>query len=249
MMDLGPEARRVLELANAARTPSKQDKARVAGRVAIALSVSGAAASTLAVARAAAGTSSISAKSAAGYAMAKWWLGGTALLSAALGGYLALSNVESRTQPRASLGAAANAGAPQQRPLEPAAQRPAEHVEAPLPSLPDHISGRASVKVRSEQRRAARTATPDSMAVELELLHRAQAAWRGGEARHALALLHEHRERFSRSPLGLERDALEVLTLCEVGERARAQRLARVVLRRAPSSPMRTSIEESCAFK
>jgi hypothetical protein len=74
-------------------------------------------------------------------------------------------------------------------------------------------------------------------------------AWRAREAAGALALLNEHRARFPHSTLQLERDALQVLTLCELGKTADAARLARSVLAAAPHSPLRASLEESCALK
>jgi hypothetical protein len=93
------------------------------------------------------------------------------------------------------------------------------------------------------------SAPSDTLAAELDLLHRAQVAWRSRDAASALALLNEHRARYPRSTLQLERDALQVLTLCELGQQAEAKRLAGSVLSRAPHSPLRASLEESCALK
>jgi len=52
--------------------------------------------------------------------------------------------------------------------------------------------------------------------------------------------------RYPHSVLALERDALRVFALCSLGQRAQARPLAADLLRRAPGSPLRTSVEESC---
>jgi hypothetical protein len=238
MMDLDPEARRVLELARAARTPSIEDRDRVEKRLALALSMAAVAAPATAVAAKTIAGSGL-AKGATGFAAIKWLMGGGALLAAAVGGYVSLA-----------------------RPVAPHAAKPAkvaQHVEAPAvePELPvaepalaaaeEAPSEASPVPARAERKRA--RAKRDPLAAELTLLHRAQTAWRGGEAASALGLLREHQQRFPRSDLALERDALQVLTLCELGQKAQATRIAQKLITRAPSSPLRTSIEESCALR
>jgi hypothetical protein len=122
---------------------------------------------------------------------------------------------------------------------------PAEQAIAPATANDSARAPRAPALARSERtRKAARTA----QASELDLLHRAQSAWRSGQARNALGLLDEHRTRFPRSALGIERDALRALSLCEIGRRAEAKELARKVLAREPRSPLRAALEQSCAL-
>ena len=236
-MDLSPDARRVLRLANEARTPSEQDKARIARQLGLAVGVS---ATALAVGSAHA---SASVKAAAGVAMWKWVALGSALLSAVLGSYLLAAPHASTASPHGPpMAQGANARGPSLS-------------AAPRPAI-DEVVQRAPVREPTrarEPREARKPRAPGSEAAaldaELALLHRAQRAWREGEPLTARALLRAHRRRFGASALALERDALLVLTLCELGERAQAARLARQLLLRAPHAPMRTSIEASCAFE
>jgi hypothetical protein len=121
---------------------------------------------------------------------------------------------------------------------------PVEQAIAPAAANDSARPARAPALARSERtRQAARTA----QASELDLLHRAQAAWRSGQARSALGLLDEHRARFPRSALGVERDALRALSLCELGRDGEAKALARKVLAREPRSPLRAALQQSCA--
>jgi hypothetical protein len=243
MMDLDAESRRILELARAARTPSDVDKARVERRFAMALGLSAAAASVAPAAHAAQGASAV--KAATGMAALKWWLGGSALLAAAVAGYLSASARSPQTAaPVSSARAVATTSAP--RAAEPIAEPesvPAQPTVMPTPAEPGH---EPALRHFEHHRRNPRG---DSLAAELDLLHRAQAAWRAREAGSALLLLDEHRARYPRSALGLERDALQVLTLCELARKDDAARLARSVLTRAPRSPLRASLEQSCALK
>ena len=241
MDDLDPEARRVLSLAQEARTPSAEDKARVEKRLLLALGAAAVAAPTAVAAKSAVGAGAL--KGGSGLVALKWWLLGSAfMVVAAVGGYAALSPSEAPTKiVRSSPSTRAQpvpspALAPQPEPeLE---QAPAE---ATVPA------GESEPRL-PKPRKPAR-ASGDPLATELALLHRAQSAWRTGQAQEADALLREHQRRFPRSALALERDALRVLTLCELGQKPRAERLARQLLARAPSSPVRASIEQSCALR
>jgi hypothetical protein len=318
MKRLDPEARRILELASAARTPSEQDKARVARRMAVAVGATASAAVTLNVAHAAKISSAGKWASIAG--VSKAWIGATALLATALSGYVVWSNAaatpansharvvatplraagagvsarESRLQapavpltaalarpansampaPRTTGNSAASAiptldaaastrptidGVPASQNSVPATRATTNHVPATrattnhvpatraTPGAPASAHAALQPTLATDERpQSAASVTLDA---ELDLLHRAQMAWRAREAAAALALLNEHRARFPRSTLQLERDALQVLTLCELGKTAAAARLARSVLAAAPHSPLRASLEESCALK
>jgi hypothetical protein len=238
MMELDAESRRILELARGARTPSEEDKARVEHRVAMALGLSAAAASLAPVAHAASGAGA--AKAATGVVALKWWLGGSALLVAAAASYLSLSSHAPQTVQRAPK-PEAHAAAPTSVPTV------ADPV-APLTAVPAQVEPSQEPAARHFEHRR-RNPHGDSLAAELDLLHRAQGAWRAREAGSALSLLEEHRARYPHSALGLERDALQVLTLCELSRKDDAARLARSVLARAPRSPLRASLEQSCALK
>ena len=255
-MELDAEARDLLLLARDARTPSAEDKARIERRLALALGASAAAAVSASAAPAAASTS-LAAK-AGSAALLKWTLLSCAVITAGAAGYVLLSPAPV-PQHAAAAGKA--------RTAVPAA----EPIPAPVPdsdsdsvsvsgSDSDSVSGSGSVsgsapKASAEPTRAAhraahpRTNSEAALRDELELLHAAQAAWRAGDAPRALTLTAEHERRHPHSALGLERDALRVLALCDAGKPQEAKRLARSWLARAPSSPLRASIEASCAAK
>jgi hypothetical protein len=243
MMDLDPEARRVLELARDARTPSEVDKERVARRLAAGLGLSVAAGAAGAAAAQGAGA----VKSAGAAVALKWWIAGGAIVAATLGGYAALSG-----GPRDDAGrepARATTHAPSVQTVQPKTAEPV--VAAPVTETvaraePAAGSAREPVVRPSHRRRAGVAATSPA---ELELLHEAQAAWRARDARGALSLLVAHRERYPRSTLRSEREGLEVLSLCELGRKTEAARVARRLLERAPKSPLRAAIEQSCALQ
>jgi hypothetical protein len=89
--------------------------------------------------------------------------------------------------------------------------------------------------------------TPDPLLAELTLLRQAQKALRDGAPRRALELADQHAKLYPGSQLGLERGALRVFAFCALGRRAEAHALATELLAAAPRSPLRTSLEESCA--
>jgi hypothetical protein len=86
-----------------------------------------------------------------------------------------------------------------------------------------------------------------TLPAELDLLHDAQSQWRVGNAAGALALLETHRKRFPHSQLAAERDALTVLSLCRTNRTSEARAVAKRFLQTTPRSPLRTTVEESCA--
>jgi hypothetical protein len=244
-MDLDRDARRILDLASDAHAPAAQDKARMERKLAAvlgggALAITGTAATGTATAGAAASapaagggaSTAVSGAKAASSAALKWWIS-AGVVAAAVTGYIGLSSPTS---------------APVAKPRAPAplvvAPPPAPATAEPLPAnVP------ASEPVPAARNRVPRKQPAATLSEELELLHRAQTAWRAREASAALRLLDEHHSRFPRSQLRLERDGLRVLTLCELGQKAQAAALAKKLLERAPRSPLRTTIEESCALK
>jgi len=90
---------------------------------------------------------------------------------------------------------------------------------------------------------------PDPLLAELGLLRQAQQALRDGSARRALELAEKHAALYPRSQLALERGALRVFAFCALGRKADARALATELLAAAPRSPLRTSLEESCATR
>ena len=249
-MDLDRDARRILDLASDARAPAAEDKARMERKLAAvlggsALAITGTAATGTATAGAAAtapatggaSTAVSGAKAASSATLSsvtlKWWIS-AGVVAAAVTGYIGLSSPTP---------------APAAKPRAPA---PLVVAPPPAPAMVEALP--ANVPAPAPAVPAARNHTPrkqpaTTLNEELELLHRAQTAWRAREAQAALRLLDEHRSRFPRSQLRLERDGLRVLTLCELGQKAQASALAKKLLERAPRSPLRTTIEESCALK
>ena len=240
MMELDPESRRILDLARSARTPSAADKARVERRFTLALGLSAGSASAAASAQTASHLTA--SKSAASAVVLKWWAGSGAVLAAAVASYAALGPTAAPRPVATPPAAAAQiANVPAQTTL---AAQPQPTAAEPV------VSAREQPAPAARQVESRRAAEPrPSLAAELELLHRAQAAWRAREAARALAIVDEHRTRYPRSELRLEREALQVLALCELGRKRDAARVARALLTRDPNSPLRASIEQSCALK
>jgi len=238
-MDLDRDARRILDLATDARAPAAQDKARVEQKLAAMLGVGVMAAAPTIASEAAHGASTVlsGAKAASSTAL-KWWIASAVIVSAVTG-YVALSSKPQgpvQAPPVTSKLVEASLVVPAPAPA--IDEAPQEH--APMTAAPERPARIATTK---------KHAAAGTLGDEIELLHRAQAAWRAHDAAHASALLDQHRTRFPRSELKLERDGLRVLTLCELGHKPEATALARRLLERAPRSPLRATIEESCALK
>lgn len=249
-MDLDRDAQRILDLATEARTPAAADKARVEQKLAAMLGVGVIAATPAIVTEAAHGASAAAGgATAAGGAALKWWIASAVIVSA-LTGYVALSSkpaapVQTQTQTQTPPKASNAIAAPQVVPAPAVDETLAPAVDdAPAPEALTPERPTRAVSASAKKRAAAST-----LGDELELLHRAQSAWRAKDAAQAMTLLDQHRARFPRSELKLERDGLRVLTLCELGRKAEATSLAHALLERAPRSPLRATIEESCALK
>jgi hypothetical protein len=89
----------------------------------------------------------------------------------------------------------------------------------------------------------------DPLLAEVSLLQRAQRALRGGQPREAMELASRHATLYPTSQMALEREALRVFALCALGRKGEARTLARELLAQAPTSPLRASLEESCALR
>jgi RNA polymerase sigma-70 factor (ECF subfamily) len=89
----------------------------------------------------------------------------------------------------------------------------------------------------------------DPLAAELTLLHAAKEAWQEGRAQSALDLVQKHARLYPHSQLASEREALRVFALCGLGRTGEARDAATMVLAKAPGSPFRSAIEESCAMR
>lgn len=233
MMDLDPEARRILELTREARTPSARDRARVDRLLGAALALGSA------TAHAASGGA---ATKVVGTAAAIKWTG-IALLAIGSAGYVGW-RVSHRAPPPSQVVAVAPAAAPPEAPAPIGAGVAAGEPDPAATAEPREEAGslRGGAAPHSSRAKGSEATLPE----ELDLLHDAQSKWRAGNAAAALSLLSEHRKRFPRSQLASERDALTVLSLCATNRAAEARKLARRFLQAAQRSPLRTSVEESC---
>jgi hypothetical protein len=201
--DLNPGARRVVELARAARTPGDSDKRRVRQALAFGLGA--------AVAGASSGTAIASAAKAGALVGLRGILAALLVVSTGVGTFVWVRGHET----------------PSALPTIVTPRAPVAPIITPLPAV----------------------ATPDPLLAELTLLRQAQQALRDGSARRALELAERHAALYPRSQLALERGALRVFALCALGRKTDARALATELLAAAPRSPLRTSLEESCATR
>jgi hypothetical protein len=231
VQDMNPEARSLLQLARQAQTPTAEDKARV--RAAIGLTVAAAVPTGAAIAVAKAGGV---AGLFAGFRVA---LPAILVASVSVGGGAyywytmsprATRHVEVKSAPPAF-------ERPVALPTTEVAPKLAPEVSAPPPVSP-------SV---GEVRPAATAPSQDPLLAEVTLLRRAQHAWQSGKPQLALELAQQHARAYPHSQLAVERDAVRVFAFCALGRTLEARTLASDVLARAPGSPLRASIEESCA--
>lgn len=223
MSDVRPHGRVLIEAALRERSPTARDRERV-----LAALLSGAALTTTATAAA---TPTLLAKLTSGGA--KWWLVGS-LCTAAVGGAYLVSNEAAAPAPRAAVAPSAPAApeATVRLPVAPPVSLALPEAAAPAPKPAPIVP-----PVRS---------LPD-LERELAELHAAHAAYRDGRSQQALSLIAQHRQRFPKSQLGVERSTLEVLTLCRLGRTKQAQGLAAKLRGAARGSASLSGLEGSCA--
>lgn len=237
-MELDPFAQRLLEITREARTPSERDKQRVERALSVSLGLAASAAAGSASGAVLSGASAAAtARGSATGLVALKWLGAAALTASALtAGYLAFAPA------RAQAPVASSAPAPKDAPraADPAPPAPVVESES-APEAP-------RAEPRAERRSVpGKTKKPETLAEELDLLHDAQAKWRNRDAAGALELIAQHKQRYPRSALAPEREALRVFSLCAAGRVDEARAVARRSFAKAPRSPLRTAVEESCA--
>ncbi|HTA21471.1 MAG TPA: hypothetical protein VK989_19400 [Polyangia bacterium] len=207
--EMDPGARRVVELARSAHTPSDADKRRV--RQALALGIGAATAGV------SAGTALASASKVGVLVGLRGLVAALVVATAGTGTYFfARSRASSTSSPPPAVVATTPVAAPVIVPVTPA--------PAVVPA-------------------------PDPLLAELSLLREAQQALRDGQARRALELAERHASLYPHSQLALERGALRVFAFCALGRKVDARALANELLAAAPRSPLRTSLEESCAMR
>jgi len=268
MSELSRDAKALIEQGRSGSEPSAHDKARVRARLVTELGV-GAFASA-AIVGAAAGSASIGATSAK---LAKgasgWWLKAALAVSVATGGSLALYAAQPHDD-AARRPPAAREASPSPEPLSSARPSVIQLDSKASPGVGLEPNGAAAVSAaepapaarkrarhaRSVSSEPAAAATPSSTVAppaapslgdELALLARAQRALREGRAAEALTLARRHALDFPAGALGEEREGIEALALCMLGERAEAS--ARAFLARAPSSPLAARVRKECGVK
>jgi len=237
-MELDPFAQRLLEITREARTPSERDKRRVEHALSASLGLATAAGAGSASAAAPSGASATSAAggSTTGLVVLKWFGAAAIAASALTAGYVTFATGEGPELPVAP-----------KTPMQRSAPRA---LEAPLPPVVEREPApEAPVTEPRETRQPSpeRPKRPETLAEELDLLHDAQAKWRNRDAAGALDLIARHKQRYPKSALAPEREALRVFSLCAAGRVDEARAVARRSFAKAPRSPLRTAVEESCA--
>lgn len=127
--------------------------------------------------------------------------------------------------------------------------RPAAAVPIPAPAEPIHPT-------RPRSRPASPAPTPDGMPVgdaasvglqaEVELIERATAALRAGDAPGALSTLLEHARRFPAGQLAGERRAYRAVALCSAGKTRQGRAEARLSRATKPSKALIAWLDAAC---
>ena len=238
--ELRPRAREIVDRARGAQTPS--DARRDRAYEALMAGIAGGA--TLGAAKA----SAAKAVGSAAFSATKWLLVSAGIAALGLGGYV-LSTRRHVTPPASVASASALASAAPAMPLSAAPTASANDEPLPAESAPPAEAPKA-LSASSPTNKAPPTKTkPGDLSEELALLHQALAASRAGNPTRALALAQEHAKEFPSSHLSVERDAIEVRSLCSLGRAAEAHKIADRLQARAPSSPVRAALEETCVGK
>lgn len=112
------------------------------------------------------------------------------------------------------------------------------------PAVPASV--RHAAKPPAKHALAPVTAPASSLQQELTLLNEAQAALRGHDPQHALALLDRHASEFPEGFMMQERQAARALALCELGRIDEARALARAFIQTWPGSPLISRMNELC---
>jgi len=264
MNELSQEARALIQDAALLDEPIQGHKERMRKRLAQELGAAafaGAAASTPAGESAAASaganhvateqtmTASSTPGALAGWSLSVKWGACAGLLAVALGGAFWLTQdapSPSTTPDEVAAPESARVEAPtppiDEQPIEIAATEVAQEPAIVPRVVP--VERRKAPEARSTKAKSAKEPPEDSLAAEVALLSRAQAALRGGRPSEALQLTNEHASRFAKPVMAEERAAIELLAQCTSGEATQAR--AAAFLRNNPGSPMATRIRTTC---
>jgi hypothetical protein len=236
--ELYPEARKVLDAARDARTPSFADRERVFASLMASVAVGGAATPSVAAAKA-----GLLGKLASQSAL--WVKAAVSVAVVSTAGVSAYAYVQHRARPPTVVvpvaarvsrpSAPAVAAAPVAPDPPPILSQPAVPVASALPNV-EHAAPAAARQV------------PDGLSAELSLLRRAHEARRAGQPERALELAREHAKKYPHSQMWAERETLRVLALCDLG-RVDAARRSAAPLEYLWSSPLRATLNASCVGK
>lgn len=132
---------------------------------------------------------------------------------------------------------------------EPAAvPAPSIAAELPVPSEERRVEPkrRATPRPATEPEPEPKEPAETTLAAELRLLSRANAAMRAGRHAEALDVLAEHARAFEAGQLAPEREYKRALALCELGRREQARAVADAFVREHPRSPLRAKAMDVC---
>jgi len=249
MNDLTSEARDLLEAARGGDEPTAEDRLRVRRALSASLGAGAAvvATSSVAAAHAAAPAATLSAASGSlGAAKVAFWVGAGLVVGLTSAGAMVMTFRSPGNDPAPQPARAATPSpvlAPAPTTIVAGAAPPAAS-DAPEPAAP----ARAPEPAASRPNASATARSPrSSLPAEMALLESARAALGRGDARAALGFLDEHERAFPDGAMTEERLASEVFAWCALGDRMSASRAAQELIRRAPASPLRARVLDSCA--
>jgi hypothetical protein len=105
---------------------------------------------------------------------------------------------------------------------------------------------RVAPRTATEPEHKEPVATETTLAAELRLLSRANAAMRAGRHAEALDVLAQHAREFEAGQLAPEREYKRALALCELGRTEQARAAADAFVREHPRSPLRAKAMDVC---
>jgi hypothetical protein len=236
VVELYPEARKVLDVARDARTPNDADRERVFASLMATVALGAAAPS------AAAAKTGLAGKLASN---ALW------IKAAASVAVLSVASVSTLSYVRQKAHAPAPAVAASHAPALPApvVAAPPAPSAAPTPSaVAPPARSAAPSSERSTPALVPVRRPKDELSVEQTLLRQAHDARRAGQPERALELVAEHAQKYPHSKMWAERETLRVLALCDLG-RVDAARRSAASLQYLWSSPLRATLNASCVGK
>jgi hypothetical protein len=250
MKPFEPRTQALLRATRNADEPSDEQVDRVHGSLLAKIAAGGAVAAglqTVSTSATGAASSTFAAKLALLPMAVKVSLTAAVLGLGTLGGYKLVSSAHDSHQvapPAATIQSvvapapeiAPTAATPQ--PAQPPEVKPLEEEHASSTSSSAHGPGRSP---RPSQ------ITGPALQEEARLLADVQSALGAGQGAKALDKLNEYDQRFSGGVLRAEADAARVFALCQSGRRADAQAAARRFLKRYPSSPSASRVQQACA--